>query len=62
MERRSSERHLSSMQSTRQAGINAQNLVDSAREAAAKAEWDSHNATLGAKDQVIARYGDDSSA
>lgn len=48
------------MQAAQQAEVNAQNALDAARDAAARAEWDFHNAMLGAKTQVIAQYGDDS--
>ena len=47
-------------QAAQQAEINAQNTLDAARDAAAKAEWGFHNAMLGVKAQVIAQYGDDS--
>ena len=50
---------LADMQAAQQAEVNAQNLLDAARDAAAKAEWDFHNAMLGAKEQVVAQYGDD---
>ena len=53
---------LADMQAAQQAEVNAQNLLDAARDTAAKAEWDFHNAMLGAKDQVVAQYGDDSDA
>ena len=49
-----------SYQAAQQAEINAQNTLDAARDAAAKTEWDFHNAMLGVKAQVIAQYGDDS--
>lgn len=42
------------------AEINALNALKAARDAARKAEWNFHNAILGAKDQVIAQYGPDS--
>ena len=47
-------------QAAQQAEINAQNTLDAARDAAAKAEWDFHNAMLTVKAQVIAQYGDNS--
>ena len=34
--------------------------LDAARDEATVAEWAFHNAVLGAKDQVIAQFGDDS--
>lgn len=34
--------------------------LDAARDDATAAEWDFHNGILGAKDQVIAQFGDDS--
>lgn len=37
-----------------------QAALDGARDIAVAAEWDFHKAILGAKDQVIAQYGDDS--
>lgn len=42
--------------------IEAQKQVDldAARDDATAAEWDFHNGILGAKDQVIAQFGDDS--
>ena len=48
------------LQSAQQAEVNAQNALDAARDAAARTEWDFHNAMLGAKAQVLAQYGDDS--
>ena len=39
---------------------NAKNAFDLAHDASNKAEWDFHNYMLGAKDQVIAQFGDDS--
>ncbi len=53
---------LADMQAAQQAEVNAQNLLDAARDAAAKAEWDFHNAMLGVKEQVVAQYGDNSDA
>ena len=38
----------------------AQAALDTARDEATAAEWAFHNATLGAKDQVKAQFGDDS--
>jgi hypothetical protein len=40
--------------------VNAQNALDAARDALVAAEWEFHNALLGAKRQVVAQYGDDS--
>jgi hypothetical protein len=37
-----------------------QGELDAARDDAAAAEWAFHNAILGAKDQVVAKFGDDS--
>jgi hypothetical protein len=53
---------LADMQAAQQAEVNAQNLLDAARDAAPKAEWDFHNAMLGVKEQVVAQYGNDSDA
>ena len=53
---------LADMQAAQQAEVNAQNLLDAARDAAAKSEWDFHNAMLGVKEQVVAQYGDNSDA
>lgn len=39
---------------------NAKNAYDLAHDASMKAEWDFHNFMLGAKDQVVAQFGDDS--
>lgn len=49
------------VEATRAAEIKAKNALAAARDAAAKAEWEFHNAILCAKDQVIAQYGADSS-
>lgn len=38
-----------------------QNLLAAARDRAVAASWARHNAILGAKQQIIAQYGDDSS-
>ncbi len=38
----------------------AQAALDATRDDAVAAEWDFHNAILGAKDQVRAQFGDDS--
>ena len=51
---------LSDMQSAQQAEVNAANTLAAARDAAV--EWNFHNAMLGAKDQVVAQYWDDSDA
>ena len=48
---------LNAMQTAQQAEVNAQNALATARDAAAAAEWDFHNAILGVKEQVIAQYG-----
>ncbi|MGA7193538.1 MAG: hypothetical protein WBW94_07905 [Anaerolineales bacterium] len=53
---------LTAMQSAQQAEVNAQNALDTARDAANQAEWGFHNSMLGAKVQVVAQYGDDSDA
>jgi hypothetical protein len=37
-----------------------QGELDAARDDATAAEWAFHKAVLGAKDQVVAQYGDDS--
>jgi hypothetical protein len=51
---------LTAMKTAQDAEVNAQNALDAARDTANAAEWDFHNALLGAKDQVIAQYGKDS--
>jgi hypothetical protein len=51
---------LTALKIAQDAEVNAQNALDTARDAANAAEWDFHNALLGAKDQVIAQYGKDS--
>ena len=51
---------LTAMKAAQDAEVNAQNALDTARDAANAAEWDFHNLLLGAKDQVIAQYGKDS--
>ncbi len=51
---------LNAMKAAQEAEVNAQNALAAARDLAAAAEWDFHNAMLGAKDQVIAQYGSDS--
>lgn len=51
---------LARMEAARSAEKAAQRALDAARDAAATAEWDFHNAMLGAKQQVIAQFGDDS--
>jgi hypothetical protein len=48
---------LSAMQSAQFAEVNAANALATARDAAAAAEWNFHNAILGVKEQVIAQYG-----
>ncbi|RPJ24845.1 MAG: hypothetical protein EHM33_16430 [Chloroflexi bacterium] len=51
---------LTAMQAARQAEILAQTALDTARDAAAAAEWRFHEIMLGVKTQVIAQYGKDS--
>ncbi len=48
---------LTAMQAAQQAVVRAQGTLDTARDAAAAAEWRFHEAVLGAKDQVLAQYG-----
>ena len=48
---------LNAMQSAQQAEVSLQNALATARDAAAAAEWNFHNAILGVKEQVIAQYG-----
>ncbi len=48
---------LTAMQAAQQAVVRAQGTLDTARDAAAAAEWRFHEVMLGAKDQVIAQYG-----
>lgn len=48
---------LTAMQTAQQAELRAQGALDTARDAAAAAEWRFHEVMLGAKDQVIAQYG-----
>ena len=48
---------LNAMKSAQQAEINAANALATARDNAAAAEWNFHNAILGVKEQVIAQYG-----
>ncbi len=50
---------LTAMGTAQQAEILADSALDAARDAAVTAEWQFHNAILGAKDQVIAQYGVD---
>ena len=52
--------YFESLQTAEENEINAQNALDAARDAAAKAEWDFHNAMLGVKAQVLAQFGSDS--
>jgi len=47
----------SAMKSAQEAELAAANALATARDAAAAAEWDFHNAMLGVKEQVIAQYG-----
>lgn len=48
---------LTAMQTAQQAELRAQAALDTARDAAAAAEWRFHEAMLGVKDQVVAQYG-----
>lgn len=48
---------LDAMQGAQQGEILAQTALDTARDAAAAAEWRFHEAILGAKTQVAAQYG-----
>ncbi len=48
---------LTALQTAQQAELRAQIALDTARDAAAAAEWKFHEIMLGAKDQVIAQYG-----
>jgi hypothetical protein len=48
------------MKAAQRAELNAQNALASARDLAAAAEWEFHNAILRVKEQVIAQYGHDS--
>jgi hypothetical protein len=48
------------MRNFQQAEAQALAALNTARDAAAAAEWGFHNAMLAAKDQVIAQFGDDS--
>ena len=45
------------MKAAQDAEIAAQNALGTARDAAAAAEWEFHNAMLGVKEQVIAQFG-----
>ncbi len=51
---------LAALDVAHQAQINAENAAKAARDVATAAEWDFHNAILGAKKQVVAQYGEDS--
>jgi hypothetical protein len=51
---------LTALQAAQQEEIRAQSALDTARDAAAAAEWRFHDAMLGVKDQVIAQYGKNS--
>ena len=51
---------LTAMKTAQDAELSAQNALNAARDTANAAEWDFHNALLGAKDQVLAQYGKDS--
>jgi hypothetical protein len=48
------------LKGTQDAEIAAQNALAAARDAAAAAEWEFHNAMLGVKEQVIAQFGKNS--
>jgi hypothetical protein len=48
---------MEAMKNAQTAELNAQNALAAARDAATAAEWEFHNFMLGAKDQVIARFG-----
>ncbi len=52
--------HYQVMLTAVEAEVNAANALAAARDTAVAAEWDFHNAMLGAKAQVVAQYGDDS--
>lgn len=54
------ENKFTGMSETQADEVNAQNALDSARDAAAAAEWEFHNAMLGVKDQIIAQFGKNS--
>ncbi len=51
---------LTAMQTAQQAEVKAENALAAAHDNAVAAEWDFHNAMLGAKAQVAAQYGPDS--
>lgn len=48
------------MEAARVAELHAQNALNAARDAAAAAEWEFHQAVIGVKAQVVAQYGSDS--
>jgi hypothetical protein len=48
------------MKAAQDAEVAAQIALSTARDAAAAAEWDFHNAMLGVKEQVIAQFGKNS--
>ena len=48
---------LTNMKNTQDAELAAQNVLGTARDASAVAEWEFHNLMLGVKEQVIAQYG-----
>jgi hypothetical protein len=48
------------MKAAQEAEANAQDALAAARDAAVAAQWDYHNTVLGAKNQVVAQYGEDS--
>ncbi len=48
---------LTKMKEAREGELIAQGALDTARDAAAAAEWCFHDIMLGAKEQVIAQYG-----
>jgi hypothetical protein len=51
---------LQAVRDARDGEILAQTAVDTARDAAAAAEWRFHEVMLGVKDQIIAQYGKNS--
>ena len=48
------------MQAAQEAEADAQDVLDAKRDAAVAAQWEYHNIVLGAKNQVLAQYGEDS--
>ena len=51
---------LEAMKAAQETEINLRQALAAARDAANTAEWDYHNTILGAKQQVLALYGEDS--